>query len=301
MRKATSNLKVWLGAMAMATGVMVAGGSLGQVHAEEPSKTGVEVNEANFPDETFRNYVKENFDSNSDGELSEAEIKGAEEVNLAGRDELTSVEGINFLTAVTSINISGTSVKDVDVTKNPELEKLNVSMMAEYDEDYNATYPLDSLDVTKNPKLEILNIEYSSIKNIDLSKNPNLKELHAFVTKLDKLDVSNNKKLERLDVNDTDISEIDVSHLPELFALNLEFTKVSSVDVTKNPKLYEIYLTGSDKITNLNLANNSDLEHLRVSGTNIHSLDLSGNGKLAAFFNCKQTYENPLTYEKKQI
>lgn len=300
MRKATSNLKVWLGVMAMVTGVMVAGGSLGQVHAEEPSKTGVEVNETNFPDETFRNYVRENFDSNLDGKLSEAEIKGAEEVSLP-EEEVSSVKGIEYLSALKKLNLNSTHVSEVDVTKNPELERLDLGMINEMDEEFNMTYTLSSIDVTKNPKLKYLDITYSNVDQIDVTKNPELEELHVFMSKISNLDLSNNKKLRRLDANNTNLEKVDVTKNLELFALNLEYTDVSSVDVTKNPKLYEIYLTGDDKITSINLTKNPKLGHLRVSGTNIHSLDLSGNKELAAFYNCKQTYENPITWEEEQI
>lgn len=39
------------------------------------------------------------------------------------------------------------------------------------------------------------------------------------------------------------------------------------------------------------------MTHLRVSGTGIHSLDLSKNHSLAAFYNCRQEYENPITLD----
>ena len=79
--------------------------------------------------------------------------------------------------------------------------------------------------------------------------------------------------------------------------MNLEYTQVSSLDVTQNPKLYEVYLTGDKGIKELNTAKNPDLTHLRVSGTGIHSLNLSKNHSLAAFYNCRQEYENPITLD----
>lgn len=170
-------------------------------------------------------------------------------------------------------------------------------MCCTFDEDFNMDYLLTSIDVTKNPQLEYLDITYSKIDKLDVSKNPNLEELHAFVTNLSEVDVTQNPKLRRLDLNTTGIREIDVTKNPKLFALNLEYTEVSSLDVTKNPELYEVYLTGDKGIKELNTAKNPDLTHLRVSGTGIHSLDLSKNHSLAAFYNCRQEYENPITLD----
>ena len=81
----------------------------------------------------------------------------------------------------------------------------------------------------------------------------------------------------------------------------MEYTKISSLDVTKNPELYEVYLTGDKDVKELNTTKNPDLTHLRVSGTGIHSLDLSKNHSLAAFYNYKQEYENPVTGETTTI
>ncbi|MBQ9433780.1 MAG: hypothetical protein IJU26_06145 [Synergistaceae bacterium] len=41
----------------------------------------VEINETNFPDSTFRTYVRTNFDKDSDGNLSDTEIRSATYMN----------------------------------------------------------------------------------------------------------------------------------------------------------------------------------------------------------------------------
>lgn len=296
MNKATCN-KVWLAAIAFIFAVLMAGGSMVNVHAAEPAQTDVKIDTQNFPDDAFRKYVTQKFDSNKDNLLSAAEIAAAKTVNLADNDSVESVRGIELLPALTEIDVSGTAISGIDVTKNSELKKLNASMCYTVDEDYNMDYLLTSIDVTKNPKLEYLDITYSKIDKLDVSKNPNLEELHAFVTNLSEVDVTQNPKLRRLDLNTTGIREIDVTKNPKLFALNVEYTKISSLDVTKNPELYEVYLTGDKNIKELNTAKNPDLTHLRVSGTGIHSLDLSKNHSLAAFYNCRQEYENPITLD----
>lgn len=56
MNKATCN-KVWLAAIAFIFAVLMAGGSMVNVHAAEPAQTDVKIDTQNFPDETFRKYV----------------------------------------------------------------------------------------------------------------------------------------------------------------------------------------------------------------------------------------------------
>lgn len=55
-----------------------------------PEKTGIVqaaeeviINETNFPDEVFRNYIKTNIDSDGNGILSNNEIQKTTEINVS--------------------------------------------------------------------------------------------------------------------------------------------------------------------------------------------------------------------------
>ena len=76
MNKATCN-KVWLAAIAFIFALLMVGGSIVNVHAAEPAQADVKIDAQNFPDETFRNYVTQHFDSNKDDALSPEEIAAA--------------------------------------------------------------------------------------------------------------------------------------------------------------------------------------------------------------------------------
>ena len=56
----------------------------------------VEINETNFPNNDFRDKIKESFDSDSNGKLSEKEIKNAKELSLR-IDEVDDLTGIGYL------------------------------------------------------------------------------------------------------------------------------------------------------------------------------------------------------------
>ena len=57
----------------------------------------VEITEATFPDETFRTYISEKFDTDSDGFLSESEIDSAREIVIDGKG-IKDLKGIENLT-----------------------------------------------------------------------------------------------------------------------------------------------------------------------------------------------------------
>ena len=59
----------------------------------------VAIDAANFPDTVFRSYISANFDSNSDGTLSDAEIAKARIVGIQGKGAM-NLAGIENLTAL---------------------------------------------------------------------------------------------------------------------------------------------------------------------------------------------------------
>ncbi len=61
------------------------------------------ADEAGFPDEIFRNYVSESFDSDKDGSLSEQEILYISEVDMI-ISSVSSLKGIELFTELRKYN-----------------------------------------------------------------------------------------------------------------------------------------------------------------------------------------------------
>lgn len=62
-------------------------------------RSGLAIDESNFPDEVFREYVR-GFDTSEGGYLSEEEIKAVQEVRVVYRrdvEEISSLQGIEYL------------------------------------------------------------------------------------------------------------------------------------------------------------------------------------------------------------
>lgn len=222
---------------------------------QEPLSGAVKLDEVNFPDTSFRDYCKNEFDLDGDEELSPDEIASAAEIDVEWDDTVTDLKGLEFFTELTLLKCSGTGIR--------------------------------SLDVGANTKLRELQCYYTDIDSLDVSRNPMLERLECYETGIASLDVSGNQSLIRLDCNNTPITRLDVTGNPELFALNCEDTQVEALDISANPKLYEVYITNTP-ISSMDYTNNPELVHIRISGTQMTSLNVSRNPKLAALY-CNDT------------
>lgn len=81
------------------------------------------INETNFPDETFRNYVaSSSVDVNQDAILTDAEI-GLKEIRLSGKN-ITSLKGIEYFTAMTQLYCYNNQLATLDLSKNEALTRL---------------------------------------------------------------------------------------------------------------------------------------------------------------------------------
>ena len=208
-------------------------------------ETKVTINEANFPDEAFRNAVTR-YDGDGDGVLSQEEIDAVEVMWLDGKG-IESLKGIEFFT----------NAKTIDFAEN------------------NVTF----VDLSKNTELVILFCYRNQLTALDISKNIKLKEIRCHDNQLTELDVSKNKALQNLICGNNQISTIDVSNNTELLDLNVIWNNLTSIDVSKNLKLKDIGCT-CNKLTSLDISKNTELEWVVCPGNQLGTLDVSHQPKL---------------------
>ena len=150
---------------------------LGLTSAFAATKT-VDINKANFPDATFRKYVKQ-FDLNRSGALEAAELRKVDWIEVSNKTAIRSLKGIEYFTALEILQCYGTSIKTLDVSKNRKLKNLGC-----------AETNIKSLDVRKNSKLEYLDIEDTPLTSIKLGRKDKLEMLLLSGTKLTSVDIS---------------------------------------------------------------------------------------------------------------
>ena len=87
----------------------------------------VEINETNFPDASFRNYLLSQ-DYGSDGKLTDEEIAGVTSINVSGTyfspGTISSLKGIEFFTALEDLRCSDNQLNSLDVSGCTALTKL---------------------------------------------------------------------------------------------------------------------------------------------------------------------------------
>ena len=241
-----------------------------------------------IPDDVFRTYLLENFDSDGDRRISKNECKTIESIDCSGKN-ISSLQGIEYFTALKSLICSETEITALDLSQNPRLLTLNchnteitaLDLSNNPDLQYLACYntEITALDLSKNPDLETLSCYDTELTALDLSKNTNLKYLYCNGTKLMALDLSQNPRLLTLDYHNTGITALDLSNNPDLQYLWCFDTEITALDLSKNPDLYWLNCNRT-KLTALDLSKNPDLQWLNCNETKLTALDLSRNPDL---------------------
>ena len=227
----------------------------------------IAIDETHFPDKVFREQIIAEFDKDGDSVLSVDEISKAQFLNLHGMKTISSLEGIQYLTNLQSLDVSTTSVSDLSPVKNSSLKRLDCR-----------SSKVGSVDLTRYPNLEAFLCDNTSINSLDVSKNEKLNTLFADSTSISNLDVTNNPNLEQLSCSNTGLMELDVTHNPQLVTLDIGDTKVKTLDISKNPNLKQLscYMTN---IAELDVTKNTKLTRLFCHDTTIKKLELSLNSQ----------------------
>ena len=249
----------------------------------------VEINEANFPDANFRSYVQTEFDKDGDKKLSSTEIAAVKEI-IASTKGIKNLKGIEFFTALETLNCVGNELTDLDVSKNTELTRLEC-----WDN------KLTALDMSKNTELTRLGCWKNELTALDVSKNTELTSLNCGFNKLTALDVSNNAKLEKLICRGETLSymkltKLDVSQNKALKALDCYGIKMRELNVSGCTALEELDC-GSNQLTALDVRNNVKLTHLDCRSNQLTVLDVSKNLDLTGLY-CRDNYLAELDVSK---
>ena len=184
----------------------------------------VEINETNFPDENFRNWIlQQNY--GSDGVLTTTEIADVTEMYVQ-YNNIQSLQGIEFFTALTILNCSGNQLTSLDVSKNTALTTL---------ECYQSH--LTSLNASGCTALTRLECYENQITSLDVSGCMALTYMNCYGNQLTSLDVSKNTALTSLNCSRNQFSSLDVSKNTALKTLNCCENQLTSLDLSKNTSL----------------------------------------------------------------
>ena len=128
-------------------------------------------------------------------------------------------------------------LKVADPTGCPNLQRLSLDMTS-----------VESVDLSKNSELEILNVGDSRVKTLDLRNNPKITQLyisHSSGTvntdvKFESIDVSHCPELYYFYCGGNNLKELNLRNNPKLFTLSCDRNLLRKLDVSQNPILYSV-------------------------------------------------------------
>ena len=221
----------------------------------------ITIDEAHFPDEGFRLWLKEQ-PFGQDGVITSDEFKNTTSMTIwAGEADYTikNVKGLEYFTNLTSLDV---------------------------------TYTVDAVDVSELTLLKTLIVSLwgnSAMTSIDLSQNPLLEEFICVGSAMTSLDLRGNPLLKNLFVNDcTELATMDISNCKKLVDLRCDNTQLSSIDVSNCTDLYEFNCFNCPNLTSINVTNCGELTYFRCFDTPVTSIDVSTCKKLAEY-HCART------------
>ena len=228
----------------------------------------VNINETNFPDTNFRQYVKDEFDKDGNEVLSADEIAAADTIFVTGKP-ITSIEGIAYFTALTNLMCSNTKLTTLDTSYNTELVFLEC----------NEVSTLTSLNVSQNTKLKDLRCNDNALADLNLTNNTALEKLECGGNEFTTLDLSKNTNLKYFGFFNGKLSSLDLTHNTNLEELYFCGNNFSTIDVSQNTKLKYLHLFGNQLIT-LDTSKNSNLQRLWVYTNPLTSMYLGDSGSI---------------------
>ena len=145
----------------------------------------VAITTQNFPDDAFRDYVKQEFDQDRNGVLSEAEIRSVTKIVTTGNNKgedyvATNFQGIGYFTELEDLQI------EADLLEDPEHQDFGRQLNVQLDLSWNVKLKrlvcranlIDKLDLSVLPLLEEIRLDTGVAQKQDLSKHVNLKKIY---------------------------------------------------------------------------------------------------------------------------
>ena len=256
------------------------------------AKWGIPINRSTFPDSNFRDLVSADFDKNSDDFLDVAELRAVTDIKYVSRS-ITSLKGIEYFTALITLNCNYNQLTSLDLSANTALTSLKCTSneLASLNVTKNTALTtldchgnqLSSLDITKNTALTVLDCSNNQLSSLDLSANTALTSLHCSINQLSSLDLSANTALTSLSCNSSQLSSLDLGTNTALADLTCSNNQLSSLDLSANTALTRLDCS-NNRLTSLDLSANTALVSFTCINNQLTSLDLSKNAALEGLY-----------------
>ena len=231
-------------------------------------ETSLPINENNFPDPNFRDYIK-TYIAGGSNVLTVEERSKVEIINIKKKD-ISSLKGIEAFPNLTELDCGNNSIQKLDLRQNPKLKTLKCNKNQ-----------LTQLDLSKNPDIDYLICSDNRLEQLDVSHLKDLVTLDCSHNDLAQLDVKNSIFLETLNCSANQLTELDadVKHKTRLVSVECQNNQLTSLILGENKGLKKLNCA-HNQLTQLNLNNMSSLKELNCFNNQLTVLDVSDSPEL---------------------
>ena len=231
-------------------------------------ETSLPINEDNFPDDSFRNYIK-TYKAGGRDVLTVEEQRNVTTIEINNKG-VSDLKGIEAFPNLKELNCGNNSIQKLDLRQNPKLEKLICNKNQ-----------LTQLDLSKNPKIYHLICSWNQLKQLDVSNLEDLVTLDCSHNDLEQLDVRNSRSLVALNCSSNRLTELDadVTHKSHLERVECQNNQLTSLILGENKGLKKLNCA-HNQLTQLNLNNMISLTELKCQNNQLTALDVSSSPNL---------------------
>ncbi len=209
----------------------------------------IAINEENFPDINFRNWLLSQK-YGKDGVLTDEEISDITEINVEKKD-IANLQGIEKFTSLTSLYCSINELTTLDLSGCPQLNALdcsfnkqlasiNLSGCKALQHLYCHGCKLTAIDLTDCTELIYLDCGTNLLTTIDPSPCQKVMSFVCSGNQLTTIDISACKALRSFDCQENQLTTLDCSGLTELQAILCAMNALTSINISGCSKLLHL-------------------------------------------------------------
>ncbi len=256
----------------------------------------IAVNETNFPDPVFREYVLE-YLAGDDGVLSEKERAAVQYMELYYEEELKSVKGIEYFPNLQYLYLEGSkSLKSLDLRSMKNLKELHcddgaltslkVNGLSNLKKMFCSQNDLKTLNLSGVTALEQLECSANALTALNVKKLPELKYLICRENQIRTLDLSGMSKLEKADCEGNGMTSLKLGNNSRFTTLLCGTNSLTVLELSGLPALATLYCY-QNQLKTLNCAANTQLAELEAFQNQLKTLELGGLKNLVTV-NCSE-------------
>lgn len=161
-----------------------------------------------FTDQKFLECVRDSINKPT-GSIYPSDVNQITELDVEGK-ELTSLNGIEHLQSLETLNCASNYLTDLDISSNLELKDVKC-----YRND------ITSLDFANNKELQDINAYNNKLEDVNISENAQLANVDVSYNELSSIDISGSDKLNEVNISKNNIASDDAIILSDKYLSNL--------------------------------------------------------------------------------